>query len=71
MTVTFGLDHPKESHRIDAAAEPDPHRWTHHVMVGSPDEIDDELMSKIDVGKYIDHRPRLGWVMAGELKKKK
>ena len=35
-----------------------------------------DLIAKIDVSKYIDHRPRLGWVMAangmiGELRKKK
>lgn len=36
----------------------------------------DQLIAKINVSKYIDHRPRLAWVMAvngmvGELKKKK
>ena len=35
-----------------------------------------DLIAKIDVSKYIDHRPRLGWIMAangmiGELRKKK
>lgn len=35
----------------------------------------DELISKIDVSDFIDHRPRLGWIMAvngmlGQLKKK-
>ena len=47
MTVTFGLSYRKESHRIDAATEPYPNRWTHHVMVGSEEEIDGELMSWI------------------------
>ena len=47
MTVTFGLGCRKESARIDVAAEPYPNRWTHHVMVGSPDEIDAELMDWI------------------------
>lgn len=45
ITVTFGLDHRLDSPRIDGAVEPYPNRWTHHVMVGSPDEIDDELMA--------------------------
>ena len=45
MTVTFGLSYRKESSRIDAATEPYPNRWTHHIMVGSDEEIDDELMS--------------------------
>ena len=44
MTVTFGLSYRKDSPRIDVATEPYPNRWTHHVMVGSEEEIDDELM---------------------------
>lgn len=47
MTVTFGLGYRKESPRIDVATEPYPKRWTHHVMVGSPEEIDEELMDWI------------------------
>ena len=47
MTVTFGLGYRKESPRIDVATEPYPGRWTHHVMVGTPDEIDGELMDWI------------------------
>ena len=47
MTVTFGLSYRKESLRIDVAAELYPNRWTHHVMVGSEEEIDDELMGWI------------------------
>ena len=45
MTVSFGLEYQKQSPRIDVATEPYPNRWTHHVMVGSVDEIDDELMA--------------------------
>ena len=47
MTVTLGLGYRKESSRIDVATEPDPNRWTHHVMVGSVEEIDEELMAWI------------------------
>ena len=47
MTVTFGLGYRKESPRIDIATEPYPGRWTHHVMVGSVDEIDEELLGWI------------------------
>ncbi len=47
MTVTFGLGCRKESPRIDVATEPYPGRWTHHVMVGSAAEIDDELLGWI------------------------
>ena len=44
MTVTFGLGYRKESSRIDVATEPYPNRWTHHVAIEKPDEIDGELM---------------------------
>ena len=44
MTVSFGLGYRKDAERIDVATEPYPGRWTHHVMVGSIEEIDEELM---------------------------
>lgn len=47
MTVTFGLDYRKESPRIDVVTEPYPGRWTHHVMVGNAEEIDEELIGWI------------------------
>ena len=41
----------------------------------TPTIKNDELISKIDVAEYINHRPRLAWVMAvngmiSELRKK-
>ncbi len=47
LTITFGLPYRVESARIDAAAEPRPNRWTHHVMIGTMEEIDDELLAWI------------------------
>lgn len=47
LTVTFGLRDRAASPRIDAAAEPYPGRWTHHVMIGSAEEVDEELMGWI------------------------
>lgn len=47
IVVTFGLNYKKESPRIDAAAEPYPNRWTHHVLISTAEEIDDELISWI------------------------
>lgn len=44
IVVTFGLGHRVASPRIDAAVEPYPNRWTHHVLISAPGEIDDELM---------------------------
>ena len=47
ITVTFGLQYKKETPRIDAASEPYPNRWTHHMLISSVDEVDDELMGWI------------------------
>lgn len=44
LIVSFGLGYRLSSPRIAAAVEPYPGRWTHHVIVGSADELDDELM---------------------------
>lgn len=44
IVVTFGLSYKKESPRIDAAVEPYPNRWTHHILISSMEEIDDELI---------------------------
>ena len=48
LTITFGLPYRKDSDRVDAAVEPYPNRWTHHVMIGSVEEIDEELLSWIE-----------------------
>lgn len=45
LTVTFGLGYRKESARIDSATEPYPNRWTHHLILSRPEEVDDELMA--------------------------
>ena len=47
LTITFGLSYRKESARIDVATEPYPNRWTHHVMIGTVEEVDAELLSWI------------------------
>lgn len=47
ITVSFGLRYKKESPRIDVASEPYPNRWTHHMLITSAEEIDDELMGWI------------------------
>lgn len=45
ITVTLGLNRRERSPRIDQAVEPYPGRWTHHLVIGSAEEIDDELMA--------------------------
>ena len=47
LTITFGLPYRKESDKIDVAVEVYPNRWTHHVMIGTVEEVDKELVSWI------------------------
>lgn len=56
LTLSFGLPYRKQSARIDAATEPYPERWTHHVMIGREDEIDDELLSWIEEAAVFSER---------------
>ena len=44
LIVTFGLPQRVESPRIWQAVEPYPNRWTHHVILRTPEEIDDTLL---------------------------
>ena len=57
LTITFGLSYRKESARIDVATEPYPNRWTHHVMIGTEEEIDEELLSWIaEAAEFAERR---------------
>ena len=57
LTITFGLPYRKESVRIDIATEPYPNRWTHHVMIGTEEEIDEELISWIqEAAEFSDRK---------------
>lgn len=48
LTVSFGLAYPLDSPRIDAKTEPYPGRWTHHLIVGSAEELDGELLGWLE-----------------------
>lgn len=47
LGVSFGLGDRLEHPRIVEAANPYPNRWTHHVLVTAPEQIDDQLMQWI------------------------
>ena len=53
LTITFGLPYRKEAARIDVAVEPYPNRWTHHAMIGSVEEVDEELLSWVEEAAHI------------------
>ena len=44
LVVTVGLARRLDSPRVAVATAPYPGRWTHHVVISDPAEVDDELM---------------------------
>lgn len=48
LMVSFGLPELNTSPRIAASAEACPGRWTHHVLVERPEDLDAELLGWID-----------------------
>ena len=47
LVVSFGLESRLDSPRVAVAVEPYPRRWTHHVLVERPDQLDEELLGWI------------------------
>lgn len=59
LVVTFGLGYKAESPRIEIATEPYPNRWTHHLLLSDPAEIDEELMGWIrEAAAFSDRKGR-------------
>ena len=48
LTVTLRLPYRLDSPRAAICTEPYPGRWTTHIVVSSPEEIDDELLRWVD-----------------------
>ena len=48
LVVTVGLNRQLESPRVAVAVEPYPGRWTHHILLTAPEEIDGELMGWLE-----------------------
>ncbi|HCP15441.1 MAG TPA: hypothetical protein DIT32_06745 [Peptococcaceae bacterium] len=44
IILSFGLDHRIQSPRIEEAVEAYPCRWTHHMIIQDPAELDGEVM---------------------------
>lgn len=60
LVVTFGLGCRREDPRIAVATEPYPGRWTHHVLVERPEDVDDELMGWIEESHQFSLAKRRG-----------
>lgn len=44
LVLTLGLPAPLASPRAEIKTEPSPGRWTHHILLSTPDDLDPELM---------------------------
>lgn len=45
LVLTLGLPYPLDSPRIAAKVEAQRRRWTHHIVLGTESELDEELMA--------------------------
>ena len=45
LVIMLGLPAPLDSPRAAVKTEPYPGRWTHHIVVSRPEELDGELLS--------------------------
>ena len=45
LVITLGLPEPLASARVAVKTEPYHGRWTHHIVVSKPEELDAELLS--------------------------
>ena len=48
IVVSFAADRRIDHPRIVSVAEPYPHRWTHHVLVSCPEDVDDKLLDWVE-----------------------
>jgi len=44
LVLTIGLRRKIASHRIAEAVEPYPGRWTHHIIIESEDDLDEDVL---------------------------
>ena len=48
FTLTLGLPYPLETPRVAAKVEPYPGRWTTHIVLSDPSELDAELFGWVE-----------------------
>lgn len=67
LIVSFGLDREIRHPRLIDTAEPYPGRWTHHTIVVSREEVDEELMGWLEE-TYCWKKKKWSWAGQGESK---
>lgn len=48
VILTFGLEHQAVHPRIAQSVEPYPNRWTHHVPLTGPEDVDEQVQAWLD-----------------------
>ena len=48
FVLTLGLGYPLASERVAAKTEPYPGRWTTHIVLSDPEELDEELYGWVE-----------------------
>lgn len=56
LTLTLGLPYPLESPRVAVKTEAYPGRWTTHFVLGTPEELDEELLSWLEEAYVFSER---------------
>ena len=56
ITLTLGLNYPLESPRVAAKTEVYPGRWTTHIVLGAPEDLDEELLSWLEEAYVFSER---------------
>ena len=56
LTLTLGLPYAPDSARVAVKTEVYPGRWTTHFVIGSPEELDEELLSWIEQAYVFSER---------------
>ncbi len=56
LILTFGLEHPVDHSRIAVKTEAAPNRWTHHVLLSGPGQVDGIIMEWLREAYRFSHR---------------
>ena len=56
ITLSFALDMPVPDERIRYCVQVTPHRYTHHVELSAPEEVDGQLLLWIDMAYMLKRR---------------
>ena len=58
IILTFGLETPVDHPRIAVKTEAAPNRWTHHVLLSRPGQVDETVMEWLRAAYAFSHRGR-------------